>query len=440
MSAEADTVSPIEAADLFLNSLRKPARILVAISGGSDSTGLLIALSDWLKANPLSEISLVAATVDHGLRAESAAEALQVAALCGSLGIPHVTRLWRGPRPAAGVMAAAREARYDLLADATAELHANVIVTAHTLDDQHETLAMRNSRGGQADAAGLSGIADAVLFDHRLWVVRPILACRRADIRSFLTARGLSWIDDPSNEDEHYERVRTRKRLGGAGDQAGSPAKEAAARRLGLSAAAADWLTTHFSLEGGVLGRLDRAALAADPAVLSYGLGYLAATLGGQAFPPGREALQRVIDFLASGEPGRRTVGRVVFDLRRDGLYLVREGRGILPLSLGPGERGIWDGRFEIANAGSGAIRVEGGGDIGAWPPFLPKAAVRRAAAVRPRIMDESGELLAGEQARLVAIAAVLAPFDRFLTRFDLTFADSLAAAFGRKTYPGLPF
>ena len=83
-------------------------------------------------------------------------------------------------------MAAAREARYELLTDAAAELTADLIVTAHTLDDQRETLAMRSTRSDSLS----TGIADAVLFDRRIWIARPFLSCLRTDIRAYLTERG----------------------------------------------------------------------------------------------------------------------------------------------------------------------------------------------------------------------------------------------------------
>lgn len=442
-----EIISPEAAAGLFLTSLKKPARILVAVSGGSDSTGLLVALASFLRDHIQPGLSLCAATVDHGLRSDSADETRQVAALCTSLGIKHVTRLWQGDKPATGIMAAAREARYQLLADAARELGADLVVTAHTRDDQEETFAMRATRGvgavlgtrGINDSAGV-GIADAVLFDRRIWVLRPFLSCRRAAIRAALQKKGIPWIEDPSNEDLKYERVRTRRKLAVEGRP--TDPLEGGERRLQLSAAAAEWLDAGFTLHGGVVGHLSRDALITDPALLSYALGHLVAVLGGQAFPPGRDALQRILAFTATGAPGRMTAGRVVFDLRRDGLYLMREHRGILPLLLESGQSGIWDGRFEIVNGSAAAIRVEaGGGDAAAGTLLagLPKGVRRRAAVVQPKILEATGAEIAAQTGRQLTVMPVLAPFDRFLTRFDLTLANSVAAVFARKSYLTLP-
>ncbi|QND48131.1 tRNA lysidine(34) synthetase TilS [Rhizobium lusitanum] len=421
---------PEAAAADFIHSLFKPAHILVAISGGSDSTGLLAALAEHLKSLPNSGVTLSAATIDHGLRAEAADEAREVAALCASLGIPHVIRRWQGEKPKNGIMAAAREARYGLLADIAAEISANVIVTAHTIDDQRETLAMRTARLNEGEVGAGTGIADAVLFDRRIWIVRPLLGCRRADIRAYLDGRGMPWLDDPSNEDVRYERVRTRKHL--SLEPALLSLPDASTARAALSADAAAWLEAYVAVHAGALCAISRAALAADEAVIAYAIPYLAAVFGGEPYGPGRERMRRILDFIAEGRPGRRTAGGVVFDLRRDGLYLMRESRDIRPLVLAAGADGIWDGRFRIVNHEAAAIRVEAAGATGAmeFPEGLPKGAVQRARAVLPKaVVGDEGA------AASVTTAPYLAPFDRFLTRFNLTFANRLAACLDREPY-----
>ncbi|WP_454851361.1 tRNA lysidine(34) synthetase TilS [Rhizobium binxianense] len=439
MSPEA-ILSPEAAIRRFVASLASPARILVAISGGSDSTGLLLLLTEALKAASHPSISLCAATVDHALRAGSVDEALEVAALCGSLGIPHVTCLWQGEKPKSGIMAAAREARYGLLAAAAESLSADLVVTAHTLDDQRETLAMRSSRAGE----GSTGIADAVLFDRRIWIFRPLLGCLRADIRAFLQARGVAWIEDPSNEDMRYERVRTRRRLSEEGDADEIPDIRETERLL-LAERAAGWLGRHFRLHG-VLGHVSSEGLEAGEAILDYALGRLTAVFGGRPFPPGRAQMRDILAFVAAGEPDRMTAGRVVFDLRRDGLYLARESRGILPLIVPPGGCGVWDGRFEVHNGSPTSIKVEAAATPtpsflmrGEWGEGLPKAAWKRAVAASPVVLTAGGEVFSAESAQLVHLTPYFAPFDRFLTRFDLTFADRLSVAFARAPYARLP-
>ncbi|SCW73110.1 tRNA(Ile)-lysidine synthase [Rhizobium mongolense subsp. loessense] len=434
-------LSPEAAVRRFLRSLESPARILVAISGGSDSTGLLLALLEALKAEPNSKISLCAATIDHDLRAESADEARHVAALCKSLGIAHVIRVWREPKPKTGIMGAAREARYELLAGAAEELGANLIVTAHTLDDQRETQAMRGARSGNPS----TGIADAVLFERRVWIARPLLSCLRADIRAFLSARAVPWLDDPSNEDLQYERVRTRAAL--AGEGAPEPEAYGADIRLELSRQAALWLGRHFTLPCEGLGRVAGKGLEAPPDVLGYALGRLAAVFGGQRFAPGRMQMDRILAFVSAGMPGRMTASRAVLDLRRDGLYLARESRGILPLVVAPGEHAIWDGRFVIENSSSYDLTVLARSATplvvtGIQPgraAHLPKAALKRALAAQPRILVAGDANVCMNSHPDVSLTRYFALFDRFLTRFDLIFAERLAAAFGMRPYPSPP-
>ncbi|MDE1993803.1 MAG: tRNA lysidine(34) synthetase TilS [Rhizobiaceae bacterium] len=419
--------APEEAAARFLRSLHKPAHVLVAVSGGSDSTGLLAALAERLRFSPNSDITLSAASIDHGLRAESAAETLAVASLCASLCIPHVIRRWDGEKPKNGIMAAAREARYGLLAGIAAEMSATVIVTAHTFDDQRETLAMRASRVGAGEGGMGTGIADAMLFDRRIWIARPFLRCRRNDIRAYLTTRHISWIDDPSNEDMHYERVRTRKDLV---EDCVAILDDGTAVRRALAEKAADWFGRHATVHAAALCAIDRKGLDAEEAVLAYALSHLAAVFGGEPYGPGRDRMRRILDFIGEGEPGRRTAGGVVFDLRRDGLYLMRESRGIQSLELASEAAAIWDGRFRIANHSDSPIRIEAAGAKGEaiFPEGLPRGAMRRARAALPQIVS-------GGDDGSVAIMPYLAPFDRFLTRFDLTFANRLAAAFVRQAY-----
>jgi tRNA(Ile)-lysidine synthase len=146
----------------FLHALRRPTRLLVAISGGSDSTGLLVALAEAIRTRHLPH-TLVSATIDHGLRSASADEARQVAALCQALDIPHRIMRWTDEKPATGLSEAARLARYRLLSEAAASMNADALVTGHTLDDQVETVAMRLSRSGERlIGAGRHGICNAL--------------------------------------------------------------------------------------------------------------------------------------------------------------------------------------------------------------------------------------------------------------------------------------
>lgn len=445
MTAGPKILSPEQAAERLIADIAKPARLLVAVSGGSDSCGLLIALS---KFNPAgSGLSLFAATIDHALRAESADEARAVASLCDRLGIPHVIRRWEGQKPLTGISAAAREARYRLLLEIADAIDATAIVTGHTLDDQAETIAMRAVRGEGEENSGLAGMAQAVLLDRRRWLLRPFLSSRRADIRASLTKEGQGWIDDPSNADPHYERVRVRGRMTPASPFDAAAQAVAAARRTALSNEAARLVREHVTIAQGVLAHIDPAGLQGDAAVRRHALSLLAAVLGGRAHALGSDSMDRVMAFLDGGQPGRITAGRVIFDRRRDGLYLVRENRGILPLHVPAGGTVIWDGRYRITNRASGDIVVgptaPDRGEALALFPQAPPAIAMRAVAAMPFIESSAPPSTEGRENRGMAersiVQPLLAPFDRFLPQFELNLGSEFAVLLGCDVFPRLP-
>jgi tRNA(Ile)-lysidine synthase len=179
------------------------------------------------------------ATVDHGLRAEAADEARRVAALCARLGVPHATMRLNLDAGSA-IQARARAARYAALADWAGRQMLDGVATAHHLDDQAETLAMRLNRG--AGVRGLAGMrAGAVVPGAAhlpLW--RPLLGWRRAELAAVVARAGVVAADDPSNRDRQFERVRVRAGLGGA-DWLAPGGWAASAQHLAEADAALDW-------------------------------------------------------------------------------------------------------------------------------------------------------------------------------------------------------
>lgn len=201
-----EAVSAQEAKQLFAAWKSAPA-LLLAVSGGPDSTALLWLAARWrraLKAGP----QIIAATVDHRLRAESAREAREVKRLAAMLGITHRTLVWRGDKPARGIPAAARNARYALLAEAARRAGASAVVTAHTLDDQAETVLMRLSRG--SGIGGLGGMARATEREG-IGLLRPFLDIPKDRLVATLRRAKVGFASDPTNHDTAYTRPRLRE-------------------------------------------------------------------------------------------------------------------------------------------------------------------------------------------------------------------------------------
>jgi tRNA(Ile)-lysidine synthase len=203
-----DDRSPIsvrQAKDLFADWKTMPGLVL-AVSGGPDSIALM-----WLAARWRAAVSrgpdLLAVTVDHGLRPESGREAREVKRLAHALGVPHRTMRWTGEKPTSGVPAAARAARYRLLATAARQSGASHILTAHTRDDQAETLLMRLLRG-----SGIGGLAAMARQSERegVFIARPFLNVSKSRLIATLEKAKIGYADDPTNRDIRFTRPRIR--------------------------------------------------------------------------------------------------------------------------------------------------------------------------------------------------------------------------------------
>ncbi len=184
-----------------------PERLGIALSGGGDSTALLVLAARWAKA---TNSKVLALTVDHGLRPEAKDEAAAAAGLCLKLNIPHEIATWRGWDGQGNLQAAARRARYALLGNWARAQNLDAVALGHTLDDQAETFLMRLVRGSGVD--GLAAMSDVASRDDIMWL-RPLLGCRRTEPREFLVSEGITWADDPTNEDTKFDRIKTRHAL-----------------------------------------------------------------------------------------------------------------------------------------------------------------------------------------------------------------------------------
>lgn len=433
----------------FLSSLDLSRRstVIVAVSGGSDSTALLFLTKEFLdRTAPATR--LVAVTVDHRLREGSAKEAAAVAQLATRHGIAHRTLCWDEPKPVSGIAAAARMARYHLLAEAARLEGTDLVLVGHTADDQAETVLMRAARGaGDQLDRGLAGMAPATLFDGSVWVVRPLLGCRREALRDFLRARALPWVEDPTNANETYERPRLRAALGRAGGDdrladALRTAREAASRRERLGGEAAELITDQAALAAPGLVRLSREFIGAgDGDGTLYALRILLASVGGTPHLPDEARCGHLLDRLSrewplpAAKPLCVTLSRVAVEARRDGLFLRRERRD-LPLPAPSRDGMLWDGRFRlrikgdpqglsIAPLGSNCAKT-------AEPsaPNVPAGLLRAALATMPglwRGKELLGPLRPDSALHGITAVPVAAPFARFLPAFDLEPARAVA-------------
>jgi tRNA(Ile)-lysidine synthase len=219
---DAAPIQPDEAAALLARAFGGSGHVLLAVSGGADSTALLILAAEWRDAPRLT-----VATVDHGLRPEAASEAAEVADLARRLGFPHsilAAPVSSGTR----IEAAARDARYSALNAHARTIGADAIATAHTLDDQAETVLMRLAAG--SGPTGLAAMREVTMRDG-LRHLRPLLDIPKARLVATLAARGIGWSEDAMNSDPRFARARLRAAQGALA------AEGLTARRLGRFAA-----------------------------------------------------------------------------------------------------------------------------------------------------------------------------------------------------------
>lgn len=363
------------------------APMAVAVSGGADSMALMhIAQRALALVPPLLKSMeqpgrprLIVLTVDHGLRTGSADDAVWVASQAEAAGLPCRVLRWEGEKPAHGIQAAARAARYRLLHEALIEearpyerLERNLL-TAHHYEDQAETFLMHLVRGSGID--GLSAMQSAAFVpttpmpqgavDARLEVIRPLLDMPKSRLVATLREAGLTWREDPSNDRDDFERVRVRKALASLSELGiTSEAIARSSRRLSRARAsivrqAIETSERHVDWHGGQFGSIALDTLNNLSEEISIRvLRYLIAAYGGESPAPRLSEIEALAERIrATSErpwPARAaTLGGCRLDWRPGGnLRVWREaGRAGLPtLNFMPGANSIvWDRRFEIS-------------------------------------------------------------------------------------------
>lgn len=287
---------------------------------------------------------IVALTVDHALRKSSATEARQVKSWCKAIGIEHHTLKWQHVKIASGLQAKARAARYDLMTTWCIKQGIANLLTAHTADDQAETVCMRMKR--TSSPASLAGIWPEAEWG-RIHILRPLLMKRRATLRAYLRLCGQPWIEDPSNHDEKFERVRTRNSKPDI-----NLAKLATLAQTQVIAAkrqAKMWTAKNCVLSPSGMLQFSSASLASlSISAHDEALQTIIARCGGtQTELAKRQDLSLWI--IGSGS-SRRTLGRVVFAKTKDGICAAKEAARIdaSPQVITSTAPLVWDGRFSV--------------------------------------------------------------------------------------------
>lgn len=323
----------------------KPTGVAVAVSGGSDSVGALLVMT---RVAQLQGFGLHAVTVDHALRAESAAEAVTVGRIAAGLGVPHAVLVWDHGAIEGNLMDAARRARYGLMAEWAAGQGISHIVLGHTADDQAETFLM-----GLARKAGIDGLVGMQpgWGQGGVRFLRPFLGVERKDFRSHLTRRGIGWIDDPSNDNDRFTRVKARRAL-----KALSPlgitveTLTSVIDRLSKVQAAVETATRDAALRlcqtqaGEVI--FDRKIwCGTDQEVQRRLLNASLQWVSGAGYAPRGSSLSRVLHAILQGRDATLAGCRV--RVSNESFRVAREPKAVAGLVAAPGA--LWDGRWQVS-------------------------------------------------------------------------------------------
>lgn len=321
-----------------------PARLGVAVSGGGDSIALLHILSRCFEPG---RVALFAVTVDHGLRPEAAQEALSVQTFSTSLLVPHTTLRWQTPDPSGNLQERAREARYRLISTWAKTQDIAVLAVGHTADDQAETVLMRLARSSGVD--GLAAMPlNRTLFGMTL--IRPLLGLTRQELRDYLNAHGIDWVEDPSNQDTSFERVRIREALTHLAPLGLTPqALSDVARNMTRAREALDWYSFLAARDIAVVDGGDvlfdlRQFRALPEEIARRLLVRSVSWIGGSVHGPRRVPLGLALESIRSGRSS--TLGGCNV-LRHDKhVWISREHNAVQSLRCGVDE--VWDGRWQM--------------------------------------------------------------------------------------------
>ncbi|MFC3695071.1 tRNA lysidine(34) synthetase TilS [Chenggangzhangella methanolivorans] len=310
----ADPIGGVESVKLFERAFAGRKSALLAVSGGADSTALLVLAGEWFQTGGAPKIAV--ATVDHGLREEARAEADAVEALAGRFGLPFARLDGRTAPRDTRIEETARVSRYGALLAHARSIGADAVATAHTLDDQAETVLMRLSAG--SGPMGLAAMRHAVRRDG-IELLRPFLVVPKARLVATLKARNLGWAEDPMNVDPRFARARLRsargalEREGMTAERLGVLAFRMARVNAAIEAAIDQAAALHVARKNGVSVIGASAATLPDEIKLRL-LGRVIAEIGGVRVK--LERLERLADHIVTKSSGANTLAgaRIAWD------------------------------------------------------------------------------------------------------------------------------
>ncbi len=381
--------------------------LAIGFSGGGDSRALLAIAARWARQK---SVALHAFIVDHALRPESASEALAALAAAKDEGVEARILTRQGDKPQSGLQAAARLARHQLLSQACREAGINHLLLAHNRDDQDETVWMRlASKSGWRGCAGMRevGLSPVWPEGRELVLLRPCLDITRAELRDYLRDRQIAWLDDPSNNSEHFTRVRVRKTISAHIDAGFAPERFSAwAGQLrdidhGLTLAAGLRARDCVRLHSWGGARLEvQPFLAIQPHIRQRLLDAVMAAVAG-ARDVSRSAVRRLDRAIREGRSA--TAGGVMCAAWQGAIWLFADpgrvsGRVDQPgVSLRP-VAGVIDGRFEVSTLTGWEI-----GPLGTQYDDLPGTVLQKVPG-RAR----SGLLAFRSQGHILALAGLV--------------------------------
>lgn len=398
MAREADILT---AADLLADLQRlHPARsYALAVSGGADSMGLLALAGQAARQKAAPRFHVL--SVDHGLRPEAKTETALVSAACAAFDLPHDILTADLTLGDSDIQQQARLMRYRLMAAWCADEN-TPLVTAHHMNDQAETVAMRLAHGSGPD--GLAGMATRQVLNMQagpLLVLRPFLDCKPESLAAAAQAANLSWCDDPSNFNTDFERVRWRQKLpqmaeaGLTAEALSDLARDMRAVRVSRDARLLDWLSSHAVWHDYGVLTLPRAPLLALAETLRVALlGAAVRYFGGHAYKPRRAALAGFAASLSADETGAAVLGGVLMRWRKKQVFIGRELAALETQSPPPGAR-FWDGRFNMPILAEGhfvaPLGTQGVQTLRDAGVAFDKAVPAAYHAVLPAIFDKNG-------------------------------------------------